>query len=106
MKRSQRDANAPVLITAAAVSYQEQHALRRKKYAIMMSLRLPLLLAAVLSYQIWWLALLFIVISIPLPWMAVLIANDRPARKAESVSRYRAADAKALESRDHPTIDG
>lgn len=106
MKRSQRDAYAPVLITEAAVSYQEQHAARRKKYLIMMSMRFPLLIAAIACYQIWWLALLLIVISIPLPWVAVLVANDRPARKAEDVNRYQASDAKALESRDHPVIDG
>lgn len=73
----------------------------------MMAMRVPFLIAAVLCYQIWWLALLLIVLSIPLPWMAVLIANDRPPRRSERVSRLRAEGrAKQLEARDHPVIDG
>ena len=73
--------DTPVLITEAAPSYEEQHAARRRKYAIMMSLRFPCLILAALFAQTWWLALFFIVLSVPLPWMAVLIANDRPPRK-------------------------
>ena len=48
MKRSQRDGTpiAPVLITEAAPSYAEQHAARRKKYAIMMAMRLPIFSAS------------------------------------------------------------
>ena len=40
-------------------------------------------------------AVLFIVLSVPLPWVAVLIANDRLPKKAGKVNRYR-ADHKAL----------
>jgi Protein of unknown function (DUF3099) len=101
------DAHSPVLITEAAPSYEEQHAARRRKYAILMSMRIPLLVAAVFCYQIWWLALILILLSIPLPWMAVLIANDRPPRKSEQVNRYRPdGRARQLESREHPVIDG
>jgi Protein of unknown function (DUF3099) len=108
VKRSRRNATpTPVLITEAAPSYEEQHAARRRKYAIMMALRLPLLIGALLSYQIWWLAILLVVLSVPLPWMAVLIANDRPPRKSERVNRFRPhGSSRALEARDHPVIDG
>jgi cytoskeletal protein RodZ len=41
----------------------------------------------VLFAKIWWLALALILLSVPLPWMAVLIANDRPPRKAETSQR-------------------
>ena len=51
----------------------------------MMGMRVPFLILATLMYQTPWLAILAIAISIPLPWMAVLIANDRPARKAKKV---------------------
>jgi hypothetical protein len=106
VKNSPRD-DTPVLITQAAPSYDDQLNSRRRKYAIMMALRIPFLIAAVASYRIWWLALLFIVLSIPLPWMAVLIANDRPPRKAEDTNRYRPPEAsRALESREHPVIEG
>lgn len=109
MKRSRRGGtqNSPVLITEAARSYQEQFNARRRKYAIMMSLRVPLLIAAAFVFKVWWLALILILLSVVLPWMAVLIANDRPARKAERVSRFRHdTRAQQLEAREHPVIDG
>ncbi|AZI57685.1 DUF3099 domain-containing protein [Nakamurella antarctica] len=70
-----------LLITDAPVSYTDQVASRKKRYVIMMLLRIPFLLAAAASYQTLWLSLIFIVASVPLPWMAVLIANDAPAKK-------------------------
>ena len=59
---------------------------------------LGLVLAGVFIH-VWWLALLFVVVSIPLPWVAVLIANDRPPRKQEEINRYNAEKAarRALE---------
>ncbi|GHH44077.1 DUF3099 domain-containing protein [Lentzea cavernae] len=78
---------SPVLITSAAPSYEEQLAARRRRYALMMSLRIPCIVLAVLFAKIWWLALALILLSVPLPWMAVLIANDRPPRKAEAPQR-------------------
>ena len=64
----------PIVITEAEPSYDEQLAARRKRYMITMGMRIPLLIAAtVLFHHLW--------ISIPLPWIAVLLANDRPARK-------------------------
>lgn len=105
---SQRDEESPVLITEAEPSYDDQQAQRRRKYAIMMSLRIPCLVIAVLCYQFsWWLALIILAVSIPLPWMAVLIANDRPPKKRETVNRYRHAnDARSIEAREHRIIDG
>lgn len=97
----------PVLITEAAPSHDDELALRRKKYAIMMALRIPCLVLAVVFVHIWWLALALIVLSVPLPWVAVLIANDRPPRKSERVSWFRSRSAtKAIERTDHPVIDG
>ena len=69
------------VITDAEPSYDEQLRSRKKRYMLMMSMRVPCLIIATLLYHTPWLAILVIVISIPLPWMAVLIANDRPARK-------------------------
>jgi hypothetical protein len=85
---SHRNEN-PVLITSAAPSYEDQLSARRRRYALMMSLRIPCILLALLFAKIWWLALVLILLSVPLPWMAVLIANDRPPRKAESPQRLR-----------------
>ncbi len=99
--------DTPVLITAAEPSYAEQYAIRRRKYAILMSARVPCLVLAGVFYQTWWLALAFLLLSVPLPWMAVLIANDRAPRKAEQVNRFRRdAGGRELESRGHTVIDG
>lgn len=103
MKDSERD-DTPVLITEAAPSNDDQIARRKRRYILMMGMRIPFLILAGVFLQTWWLAVTLVLISVPLPWMAVLLANDRPARKAEHVHRYRHA-APELEHREHPVID-
>ncbi|HEX4101835.1 MAG: DUF3099 domain-containing protein [Pseudonocardiaceae bacterium] len=99
-------------MTAAEPSYAEQFAARRRKYAILMSARIPCLILAGVFYQIWWLALTFVLLSVPLPWMAVLIANDRAPHKAEQVNRVGQGleqgdlRGRELESGDHPVVEG
>ena len=101
----------PVLITDAARSYEEELRVRKRRYAVMMGMRVPCMVLAAVFYQTPWLAVTLLVISIPLPWMAVLIANDRLPRKSEKVHRYQ-ADRPALEARTqvlepgHPGFDG
>jgi len=83
---------SPVLITGAAVSPAEEFAARKRRYSLIMSLRIPaLILAGVLALGFGWsiAAAAIVVLSVPLPWVAVLIANDGPPRKAEKVARYR-----------------
>lgn len=85
------DEGRPVLITRAEYSYEEQHRARVRKYLKLMFWRIPAFLAAAVAYGIWHNGLLSLAIlaaSIPLPWMAVLIANDRPPRRAEEPRRY------------------
>jgi hypothetical protein len=107
VSNSQRGDDTPVLITEAQPSYDDQQATRRRKYAIMMSLRIPCLVLAAFCYHIWWLALIILAISIPLPWMAVLIANDRPPRRSEHVHRYQhQRSTQELEAREHQVIEG
>jgi hypothetical protein len=96
----------PVLITDAARSYEEELSARKRRYAIMMSMRVPCMVLAAVFYQIPWLAVGLLVLSIPLPWMAVLIANDRLPIKREKVSHYAGVDdRRALEARAHPVVD-
>jgi len=95
---------SPVLITEAGPSYAEQFASRKRKYAIIMLARIPCLALAGVFYQTWWLALGFVVLSVPLPWIAVLIANDRPPRKPEQFTRFRRR-SRELESREHTVIE-
>ena len=103
MKGSERN-DTPVLITEAAPSFEDQHRERKRKYAIIMGARIPCLILAGVFIDVWWLALLFVVLSVPLPWVAVLIANDRPPRKAEEINRFNAERAarRALRSGDEP----
>ena len=84
--------NDPVLITGAARSFDDEFAARKKRYSLIMACRIPCLLLAGLFgiyFNLPLVAVGFIVLSVPLPWIAVLIANDRLPKKAEKVSRYR-----------------
>ncbi|MEO9328652.1 DUF3099 domain-containing protein [Gordonia aurantiaca] len=79
------------LITDARDSLEAQHRARVRKYLIMMAFRVPALLIAGIVYSATgsgMLALAIVAISIPLPWMAVLIANDRPPRKRGEHPNY------------------
>jgi len=77
----------PVLITEAAPSLDQQLAARRKKYLIMMGTRVVCLVLAAAFYHTPWLLAIFVAGAVALPWMAVLIANDRPPKRASSVNR-------------------
>jgi hypothetical protein len=52
-----------------------------------------------------WLAVGLLALSVPLPWMAVLIANDAPARRTEDIHRVvTRAPVRQLESGSHVVI--
>ncbi|MDI3314448.1 MAG: DUF3099 domain-containing protein [Mycobacterium sp.] len=85
------DDGHPVLITAAAPSYEEQRRERVRKYTTLMAFRVPAFVLAALAYGAWHnglISLAIVAVSIPLPWMAVLIANDRPPRRADEPRRF------------------
>ncbi|WP_072687694.1 DUF3099 domain-containing protein [Rhodococcus marinonascens] len=100
----------PILITEAAQSLEEQHRARVRKYLIIMSFRFPALIFAAGAYGIWanaWISMAIIGLSIPLPWIAVLIANDRPPRTKDEPSRYDHRESPtSLPTPSHHTIDG
>ncbi|MGB9308992.1 MAG: DUF3099 domain-containing protein [Mycobacterium sp.] len=112
------DNDHPVLITSAAPSYEEEHRARVRKYLTLMSIRVPALILAALAYGAWHnglISLAIVAASVPLPWMAVLIANDRPPRRADEPRRFEAtqrrtplfptAERPALEARPRPAPD-
>ncbi|WP_225726790.1 MULTISPECIES: DUF3099 domain-containing protein [Nocardia] len=102
------DDDRPVLITDAQSSLEDQHRSRVRRYTIIMAFRIPCLLLAAVAYSVWGsalISLLIIGVSIPLPWIAVLIANDRPPRRKDEPSRWD-RPRPALESRPHNAIDG
>jgi hypothetical protein len=85
------DDGRPVLITRAAPPYEVEQRARVRKYLILMTCRIPALIFAAVAFSIWHnglISLLIILVSVPLPWMAVLIANDRPPRRAEEPHRF------------------
>jgi Protein of unknown function (DUF3099) len=106
VKSSERD-DTPVLITEAAPSNDDQLAARKRRYLITMSLRFPCLILAGIFINTWWVAVALVALSVPLPWVAVVLANDRPARRAENPHSYRHSQfVPELESREHPVIEG
>lgn len=102
----------PTLITAAAESFEEQHRARKRRYTMLMIWRIPALLLSGLVYGIWGnglIALLIVLASVPLPWIAVLIANDRPPRRKDEPSQYaerRRLNQPAIEAPRPETIEG
>lgn len=102
--RPTHSSDTPVLITDAPLSYAEELRIRKRRYALTMGLRIPLMIAAAAAASVPWLAVGLLALSIPLPWMAVLIANDRLPRRAEDAHRHRRGHD-ALEARPHPTIE-
>ncbi|MEH6624048.1 MULTISPECIES: DUF3099 domain-containing protein [Dietzia] len=75
------DTSRPVLITGARESYHDELAARKKRYFLLMSIRIPALFLAAGSLALWnnpWIALAIVAGSIPIPWIAVIGANDRP----------------------------
>jgi Protein of unknown function (DUF3099) len=79
-----------VPITSVPPSLNDQHDARRRKYLIMMGLRIVCVIAAASVFRVSiLLALAFMVGGAVLPWCAVLIANDRPARNRTAFVGYR-----------------
>ncbi len=115
MKHSQElgfdDEGRPVLITRAAPPYEEEHRARVRKYLTLMAFRIPALIFAAVAYSIWengWVSLAIIAVSVPLPWMAVLIANDRPPRRAEEPRRFDNAHGRTplFPTAERPALEG
>jgi Flp pilus assembly protein TadB len=98
----QRRQQVHAVITEAQESLPDQLHRRQVRYITMMSLRVVCLVAAVIvvslhpPYAMVWVTVC-IVGMVLLPWMAVLIANDRPPRKeSEFRSRLHRRPAEAL----------
>ncbi|MCF8610791.1 DUF3099 domain-containing protein [Gordonia sp. HY285] len=90
MAHDESDPNA-FLITGAEQDQDEVFRARKRRYLIMMSIRVPALIIASIVYattQNGWIALAIIVVSIPIPWIAVLRANDTEPRRRGEVPAY------------------
>ena len=102
-----RSTDRPVLITDAAASEEDQLSARKLRYVLLMGGRLALFLLAAMTYPVSaWLAVGLLAMSLPLPWMAVLIANDAPPRVMEDTHRLTGgAPVRQLETRSHMIVD-
>lgn len=81
----------PAVITRAPLSFEDEQRHRVRRYVLMMSLRFPALIFAAIAYGIWhnpWVSLGIIAFSIPLPWIAVVLANDGPPKPKSERDKY------------------
>jgi hypothetical protein len=89
VKLTRNRADDPVLITAAEPSLEQQFVARRRKYVIMMSTRVVCLVLAAAFFHIKILMAVFALAAVVLPWAAVIVANDRPARRTLAINVFR-----------------
>ena len=102
-----RSTERPVLITDAAASEEDQLRAGKRRYVLLMGGRLALFLLAAMTYPVSaWLAVGLLAVSLPLPWMAVLIANDAPASRIVDAHRLTSrGQVRQLEARSHMVVD-
>ena len=96
------------IITDAPVSLDEQFNYRRRRYAIMMGIRIVCLILAAAFYHIVWLMVTFAAGALVLPWVAVIMANDRLPDNAPDFTRFGGESQQALPPApdDSRTIEG
>jgi hypothetical protein len=103
--------NEPVLITDADEDPEKELRRREIRYVAMMLFRVGCLIASAFIvvqkpplWQLW--ATLLVVGAVLLPWLAVLLANDRPPkRRHHAPSPGSGASQPAIEQREYKVID-
>ena len=88
----------PVLITEAAPSLTDQQTARKRRYAITMAIRGVALVLAAVFYQTMWLMIILAVLGTVLPWVAVVMANDRPPKPKTRLAGVDARPDRVLEN--------
>ncbi len=85
------------LITDATRTHEQDLQSREKQYLLWQGARVPLIAISVLCAMLghWWFAALFFSISIPVPWISVMIANGQgEARDKRDKNVYKPALAR------------
>lgn len=122
--RARKRRGMRALITDAVTTPEQNRRSREKQYAVLQGLRLPFILAAIATaWQNWWIvAAVLFVVSVPLPWIAVVLGNAQGekrdprsknvykpavAREEQRLAAARRAELKPAESPRHlpDTID-
>ena len=92
--KRQRRANR-ALITDATYSPEQNRRSRESQYLLLQGIRLPFIALSMLAAfwgHNWWLAAVFFIVSIPLPWISVMVANGQgEVRDARSKNVYKPA---------------
>lgn len=89
-----RNRTEPILITDAALSQDEELKRRERRYILMMAIRALCVIAATVLVMVrapllWlWLVLCGLGMVL-LPWLAVILANDRAPKDEHRMRRYR-----------------
>ena len=76
--------NPATLITDATKTVSQHRHQREVVYIVLQFLRIPLLAAALVAwgiFDLWWLGLILLLISVPLPGLAVVIANEQAVKR-------------------------
>lgn len=110
-----RSEGKPVLITSAEKSQDEQLHDRKVRYVLMMATRAVLLIVATVLVMakvplLWVWIPLCVAGGAILPWVAVLVANDRPPKEEHRVRswwhrRPSPDDPRELTQREHRVVD-
>ncbi|AWB84151.1 DUF3099 domain-containing protein [Corynebacterium liangguodongii] len=72
------------LITDAAVTHEQNLRARERRYVLLQGLRVPFILLSILAawtFHNWWLAAVLFAVSVPLPWIAVMIGNGQGEKR-------------------------
>ena len=101
-------ADQTVVITSVPISNDDEYEHRKKKYAVMMGIRAVCVLLAVIFCRIeFGVAIGFAIAGLVLPWCAVLIANDGPAKKKRvELGHVSQASERALPPGSDRIVDG
>lgn len=97
---ARRRTRTRALITDAVRSPEQNRQSRERQYAILQGLRIPFILAAIAAafYEAWVLASVLFVISVPLPWIAVVLGNAQgEKRDSRTKNVYKPAAAREHE---------
>lgn len=71
------------LITDARHTPEQNLRSRERRYMILQGMRIPFILMSMVAvyFQNWWLAGVLFIVSVPLPWIAVMIGNGQGEKR-------------------------
>lgn len=99
-----RRAGDPILITEAPQSPRAELQYRQRRYAITMGIRVVCLILVAVFHSTIWLWPIFAVGAIALPWIAVLLANDRLPTNSTRFQRFGGPQPKELPAPDRSRV--